>query len=103
MKNRGMKSLCLTWVFLMAVAGSAEPALRVVRSTETGTGLLSNGCFEEMQATGQAHWHGWGKGFRTAASEGRNGSHAVVCERGEGNGEFGPAKRSCLIARTSHR
>lgn len=81
-------------------SGMASPALRVVRTDATSTPLLQNGGFETGDAVNIASWRPWQKGFRLAASEGRGGSRAVVCERREGEGEFG-ASQTITLNRTN--
>jgi hypothetical protein len=74
--------------------------MRVVRAGSNGTQLLVNGGFEELQQGKPAHWSNWQQGYRLAAGEGRGGSQCVVCERREGDGEFG-ASQTLTLNRTN--
>jgi hypothetical protein len=76
------------------------PALRVVRTGSTGTPLLANGGFEDMLQGKPAPWFAWQQGFRVAPGEGRAGSQCVVCDRREGDGEFG-ASQTLSLNRTN--
>jgi hypothetical protein len=76
------------------------PAMRIVRTGSTGTPLLVNGSFEELRQDKQAHWSAWQQGYRLAPGEGRDGSQCVVCERREGDGEFG-ASQALTLNRTN--
>jgi hypothetical protein len=76
------------------------PAMRVVRTGSTGTPLLVNGGFEELQQGKPAPWVGWQQGYRLAPGEGRGGSQCVACERKEGEGEFG-ASQALTLNRTN--
>ena len=74
--------------------------MRIVRTGSTGTPLLVNGSFEELRQDKQAHWSAWQQGYRLAPGEGRDGSQCVVCERREGDGEFG-ASQALTLNRTN--
>jgi hypothetical protein len=95
-----MKLLCICLIFSAALSGNAAPALRVVKRTDSGTPLLQNGGFEDVRERQPTHWRGWQQGFRLASGEGREGSNAVVCERREGEGEFG-ASQTLALNRTN--
>ena len=79
---------------------TATPAMRVVRTGSTGTPLLVNGGFEELSQGKPASWFAWQQGFALAPGEGRGGSQCVVCERREGDGEFG-ASQTLTLNRTN--
>ena len=79
---------------------TGTPAMRVVRTGHTGTPLLVNGGFEELQEDRPTSWLAWQQGFRAAPGEGRGGSRCVVCERREGEGEFG-ASQTLTLNRTN--
>ena len=92
-----MKHLYLTGFLAAALAGHAASVLHVVKATEGGgVPLLQNGGFEIAAAKGLEHWFAWQQGFRVAPGEGRNHSQAVVCERREGEGEFGVSQTIAL-------
>ena len=74
--------------------------MRVVRAGNNGTQSLLNGGFEEMQQGKSAHWAFWQQGYRLVPGEGRSGSQGVVCERREGEGEFG-ASQTLTLNRTN--
>lgn len=96
-----MKSFYLVVFLLTVLIGNAAPVLRVIKSTEDGgVPLLQNGGFESTTAQGLEHWFAWQQGFRVAPGEGRNHSQAVVCERREGEGEFG-ASQTIVLNRTN--
>lgn len=90
-----MSRLYCLILFVFAVSATS-PALRVVKTAQMGTNLLRNGGFEEMRGSEVVEWRAWQKGFRVAAGEGRGGSRAVVCERREGDGEFGGSQTLTL-------
>jgi len=92
---------CLYWLLLSIFAASASPpALRVVKTAQPGASVLRNGGFEEWRGSEVVEWRAWQKGFRVAAGEGRGGSRAIVCERREGDGEFG-ASQTLALNRTA--
>ncbi len=96
-----MKLFYLFGFLLAAVSGNTAPMLHVVKPAEGGSApLLQNGGFEVLAAGRLEHWHDWQKGFRLAPGEGRNHSQAVVCERHEGEGEFG-ASQTIPLNRTN--
>jgi hypothetical protein len=74
--------------------------MRVVRAGSNGTQLLLNGSFEELQQGKPAHWATWQQGYRLTTGEGRGRSQCVVCERREGEGEFG-ASQTLTLNRTN--
>ena len=74
--------------------------MRVVRTGSTGTPLLANGGFEVMLQGKPASWFAWQQGFRVTPGEGRGGSQCMVCERREGEGEFG-ASQTLTLNRTN--
>ena len=74
--------------------------MRVVRTGSNGTQLLVNGSFEESQQGRSAHWSAWQQGYHLAPGEGRGGTPCVVCERREGEGEFG-ASQTLTLNRTN--
>ena len=74
--------------------------MHVVKATNVGTPLLLNGGFEEVLQKQPAQWSAWAKGFRLGGGEGRGGSQCVVCERREGDGEFG-ASQTLALNRTN--
>ena len=74
--------------------------MRIVRAGSNGNELLVNGSFEELQQGKPAHWSNWQQGYRVAPGEGRGGSQCVVCERREGEGEFG-ASQTLALNRTN--
>ncbi len=88
--------LCVALFLGAVLTGNAEPALRVIRSASGGIPLLQDGGFDEGQLGNAAHWRAWQKGFRLAPGEGRTGSQAVLCERREGEGEFGSSQTLTL-------
>jgi hypothetical protein len=92
-------SVALLLAATLAVA-TGEPAMRVVRTGSTGTPLLVNGSFEELQQGKPTPWFSWQQGYRVMASEGRSGSQCVVCERKNGDGEFG-ASQTLTLNRTN--
>jgi len=63
--------------------------MRVVKTASTGTPLLANGGFEERQQGRPVHWFAWRQGYRLAQGEGRQGTCGALCERREGEGEYG--------------
>ena len=79
---------------------TATPAMRVVRTSSSGTPLLVNGGFETVQPGKPTSWFAWQQGFRLAPGEGHTGSPGVVCERREGEGEFG-ASQALTLNRTN--
>ena len=92
-----LSALLLT-ATLAAEAGT--PAMRMVRTGNTGTPLLVNGGFEEQRQGKPAPWLAWQQGFRVTPGEGRNSSQGIVCERREGDGEFG-ASQTLTLNRTN--
>src|ERR1017187_2164605 len=68
---------------------TGTPVMRVVRTVSTGTPLLVNGGFEELNQGKPASWNAWQQGYRLAPGEGHLGSQCIVCERLEGDGEVG--------------
>jgi hypothetical protein len=89
-------------VFLGCALATANgaPAMRVVRAGSNGSQLLVNGGFEELQQGKPAHWSNWQQGHRVALGEGRGGTQCVVCERRDGEGEFG-ASQTLTLNRTN--
>ncbi len=89
-------------LILAATLASAigTPVMRVVKTDGTGTSLLANGGLEELRQGKPAPWFAWQQGFRVAQGEGRSGSQCVVCERKEGEGEFG-ASQTLTLNRTN--
>jgi hypothetical protein len=83
---------------LATAAGT--PAMRVVKTGGTGTALLTDGGFEELRPGQPVPWVAWQQGFRAAPGEGRQGSQGIVCERREGEGEFG-ASQTLTLNRTN--
>ena len=83
----------------LATANGA-PAMRVVKAGSNGTPLLVNGGFEELQQAKLAPWVGWQQGYRPAPGVGRGGSQCIVCERREGDGEYG-ASQTLTLNRTN--
>jgi hypothetical protein len=79
---------------------TATPIMRVVRTGSAGTPVLVNGSFEELHQGKPVPWVGWQQGYRQAPGEGRGGSQCVVCERREGEGEFG-ASQTLTLNRTN--
>jgi hypothetical protein len=79
---------------------NGAPAMRVVRAGSNGTQLLVNGRYEELRQGKPAAWSNWQQGYRVAPGEGRGGSQCVVCERREGEGEFG-ASQTLTLNRTN--
>lgn len=84
-----MRTLLLSLLVLPVVTMQAAAVLRMVTPTATDAPLLQNGGFETRQNGRPDPWRPWQQGFRAVAGEGRDGSHAVMCERSEGEGEFG--------------
>ena len=74
--------------------------MRVVRTGSTGTPLLVNGSFEELSQDTPVHWFAWQQGFRVMPRNGRDGSQCVVCERRQGDGEYG-ASQALTLNRTN--
>jgi hypothetical protein len=97
----GLSGLCAA-LFLAAnlLTATGSPVMRVVRTAHSGTPLLLNGSFEELEQGKAAAWYGWQQGYRLAPGEGRSGSQGVVCERREGEGEFG-ASQALALSRTN--
>jgi hypothetical protein len=95
-----MKQLVASLLLSTALLAVAAPALRVMKGTEGGTSLLHNGSFEASPEAGGGPWRVWQQGFQLAPGEGRNCSKAVVCERREGEGEFG-ASQTVTLNRTN--
>jgi hypothetical protein len=91
--------LILLLAATLATATGA-PAMRIVRAGSNGNELLVNGSFEELQQGKPAHWSTWQQGYRLTPGEGRGGSQCVVCERREGEGEFG-ASQTLALNRTN--
>ena len=92
-----MASLLLAATLL---AAQAEPAMRVVRTSSTGTPLLADGGFEDLRQGKPAQWFAWHQGFRVTSHEGRNNSQCVVCERRENDDESG-AGQTLTLNRTN--
>jgi hypothetical protein len=93
----------ITSVLLLAatlITATGAPAMRIVRAGSKGTQLLLNGSFEERQQGKPAPWSTWQQGYRLTPGEGRGGSQCVVCERREGEGEFG-ASQTLTLNRTN--
>ena len=93
----------ITSALLLAAAvvtSNGAPAMRIVRAGSNGTQLLLNGSFEERQQGKPAPWSTWQQGYRLTPGEGRGGSQCVVCERREGEGEFG-ASQTITLNRTN--
>jgi hypothetical protein len=88
------------FLFASLLTAAAGPAMRVVRTDGGGTPLLRNGGFESLPQGEPAPWTAWDRGFRLGASEGRGGSPCVVCERKEGEAEFG-ASQTLALNRTN--
>ncbi len=82
------------------VTANGSPAMRVVRTGSTGTPLLVNGGFEDLQQSNPPPWAAWQQGFRVAPGAGRNNSQAIVCERREDDGECG-ASQTLTLNRTN--
>ncbi len=89
------RALFFTSALLVAGSGwwnaalwAGETALTVVRAGAEES-LLQNGGFEIPATVGATNWQGWHEGYRVSATEGRGGSRAVTCERGETSGEQG--------------
>src|SRR5450759_1241307 len=82
------------------VTSTGTPVMRIVRAGSNGNELLLNGSFEELQQGKPAHWSNWQQGYRLTPGEGRGGSQCVVCERREGEGEFG-ASQTLTLNRTN--
>jgi hypothetical protein len=74
--------------------------MRVVRTSNSGSPLLVNGGFEDVQQGKPASWVAWQQGFCVAPGEGRSGSQSIVCERREGDGECG-ASQTLTLNRTN--
>ena len=55
----------------LVVCGGA-PAMRVVKTANTGTPLLLNGGFEDARQGKPAPWVAWQKGYRLVPGEGRS-------------------------------
>jgi hypothetical protein len=91
-----------TALLLAATLATATgtPAMRVVRTGSAGTPLLVNGSFEELQQGKPSPWFAWQQGYRVMTGEGRRSSQCVVCERREGEGEFG-ASQTLTLNRTN--
>jgi hypothetical protein len=89
-------------LLLAAAVGTSTgaPVMRVVKTASTGTPLVINGDFEELQQGKPVPWTGWHQGFRVTPGEGRNSSQSIVCERREGDGEFG-ASQTFTLNRTN--
>ena len=79
---------------------TATPAMRVVRTSSSGTPLLVNGGFDAVQPGKPTSWFAWQQGFRLAPGEGHTGSQSIACERLEGEGEFG-ASQALTLNRTN--
>ena len=93
----------ITSVLLLAatlITATGAPAMRVVRAGSNGTQLLVNGSFEELRQGKPAAWSNWQQGYRLTPGEGRGGSQCVVCERREGEGDFG-ASQTLALNRTN--
>jgi hypothetical protein len=82
------------------LANTAEPALRVIKSAPSGTPLLRNGNFEEIQAGNLPGWQASPQGFAIAPHEGRGGSQALACENHSNEGWFG-AGQTLVLNRTN--
>jgi hypothetical protein len=96
-----MNLLSILLLLATTLAAPAAPVMRVLNTARAGTPLLQNGGFEDVRGGQPASWRSWGKGFRLAPGEGRAGSAAaIVCERGEGDGEFG-ASQTLTLDRTN--
>ena len=77
----------MKWSFILAVVVllanlEAWPAavLRVVGNNSSGTALLHNGTFEELQDSRPTGWNLFDRGFQCAPGAGRHGSTAILCE-----------------------
>ena len=90
-------ALLLTAALATAVG---TPAMRVVRTGSAGTPLLADGSFEDLQQGKPTPWFAWQQGFHVTSREGRSGSQGIVCERREGDGEFG-ARQTLTLNRTN--
>lgn len=89
----------ITSVLLLAASlatANGAPTMLFVRAGSNGTPLLVNGSFEELQQGKPAAWSNWQQGYRLTPGEGRGGSQCVVCERREGEGEFGASQTLTL-------
>lgn len=89
MKRVLISILCLGGLAPFLWFAHATSVLRVVKADGAGADLLQNGGFESQANGSPASWRPWQAGFQLAAGQGREGSHAVLCERREGQGEFG--------------
>src|ERR1035437_8686265 len=93
----------LSTALLLAAAvttATGAPVMRVVKTGSTGSPLLINGGFEELRQGKPAPWFAWQQGYRVTPGEGRSGSQCIVCERREGDGEFG-ASQTLTLNRTN--
>lgn len=89
MKRVFTKLLILVVLAQLPWHSQADPVLRVVKAENGGAPLLQNGGFETQANSQPDAWRPWQQGFQLAAGQGRNGSHAVRCERRDGEGESG--------------
>jgi hypothetical protein len=92
--------VCFSLASTFTPGASAQPVMRVVKQSDNGIQLLVNGGFEQLNQQGMTAWAAWQGGFREAAAEGRAGSRAVVCERGESGKESG-ASQTLVLNRTN--
>jgi hypothetical protein len=93
----------LSTALLLAAAvttATGAPVMRVVKTGSTGSPLLITGGFEELRQGKPAPWFAWQQGYRVTPGEGRSGSQCIVCERREGDGEFG-ASQTLTLNRTN--
>jgi hypothetical protein len=97
-----MKSLtAVVWAgwFAAAFVVRSDPGLRVVPE-ERVTELLQNGSFEEVEGNRTAGWRAAPKGFGLTPTDGRHGSHGLICENPSGTGWFG-ASQTIVLNRTN--
>ena len=80
----------------LAFARSAEPVLRMVKSSGGSEPLLRNGGFEEIPDSRARGWQPGPQGYRTTTDEGRGKSAALMCENPGGDGWFGAAQTVSL-------
>lgn len=86
-------------VLLANLKAWPAPVLRVVTNS-SGTALLRNGTFEELQASWPTGWHLFDRGFQCAPGAGRRGSTAILCENETEAGASG-ASQTLVLNRTN--